>query len=89
VAQTISGWLTRNGCGGTDTTSAVPDLSDDGTSTLDHHYACPAGKEVELLEVIDGGHTWPQGHASSSTVGLTSMDFSANQAILDFFEAHP
>ncbi len=88
VADTISGWATRNGCTTSRTTTSLPDTTNDGTTTLEHHYACPAGKEIVLYEVTGGGHTWPSGYSYSGTVGITSTDFSANHVILDFFDAH-
>jgi polyhydroxybutyrate depolymerase len=89
VPDTIAGWVTRNGCTNTRTTTPLPDSTSDGMTTLHHVYACPAGKEIELYEVTGGGHTWPSGYSYSGTVGPTTTDFSANKVILDFFAAHP
>lgn len=86
VPQTIAFWQAHNGCTGGETVTPVPDTADDGTSSRVHRYDCPKGKEVVLVEILDGGHTWPGG--STTDNGLTSHDFSGSKAILDFFQAH-
>jgi polyhydroxybutyrate depolymerase len=40
------------------------------------------GVDVELYQIIDGGHTWP---GSIFTVGVTNNDFSASKKIWEFF----
>ncbi len=70
-------------------TRLCPNGADDGTSTIQHTYQC-ATAALQLYEVFDGGHTWPDGYQylPAKEIGLTSQDFSANQVILDFFAAH-
>lgn len=51
-------------------------------------YECPAGRDVQLVTVFGGGHTWPGSTFASQIagqVGATTMAVSANQLILDFF----
>jgi polyhydroxybutyrate depolymerase len=88
VLATIAGWLTRNGCGTTRETTMLPDTTRDGTTVLRHVYDCPGDADVELYEVVDGGHSWPSGHAAGSATGMVSTDFSANRVMLEFFAAH-
>ena len=87
VTATLAGWTTRNGCSAGKVTTMLPDTTNDGTTVLRHAYNCPAGSEVELYEVIGGGHTWPSG-SGGANAGTISTDISANQVILDFFAAH-
>jgi polyhydroxybutyrate depolymerase len=43
--------------------------------------------QVGLLAVIGGGHTWPGGiqYLPASLIGRSSRDFSASDAIWEFF----
>ncbi|MFO0671660.1 MAG: hypothetical protein U0235_18855 [Polyangiaceae bacterium] len=88
VPKTLSDWRQRNGCSSTESTTPLPDVAADGTTTTRHDYDCPKGREVVLLEVLGGGHTWPGGYARNGDTGPMSEDFSANHAIVDFFAAH-
>ena len=88
VLDTLAGWTARNGCTHAQVATNLPDTTNDGTTVVKHAYACPAGSEVELYEIIGGGHTWPSGSVQGSTAGVISTDISANQVILDFFAAH-
>ncbi len=88
VRETLEGWAARNGCDAGIVTTALPDTTDDGTAVLRHQYNCPPGHDVELYEVIDGGHTWPGGSQVGDS-GLVSTDISANRVMIEFFEAHP
>ncbi|MFN8040792.1 MAG: hypothetical protein U0Q07_16370 [Acidimicrobiales bacterium] len=78
-------WATRNGCATTTTETAV---AADVTLV---RFACPAGHEVELYRVTDGGHAWP-GSAGSVAIeavtGHTTMGVDATARIWDFFAAH-
>lgn len=90
VDESMAGWATRNGCGGAAGTEALPDAEDDGTTAIRHTWpGCAA--DVELLEVVGGGHTWPRGwsYLSERRIGPTSQDFSVNEEIWAFFAAHP
>jgi polyhydroxybutyrate depolymerase len=48
---------------------------------------CPGGRDVGLIAVTGGGHTWP-GSAPAPSLGPTNEEFSANQVILLFFRGH-
>lgn len=89
IPETISQWVTRNGCTGAPMTTAVPDTTADGTTTQKHVYSCPAGHDVVFYEVTGGGHTWPGGYTRSTNMGVMSTDFSANRTMLDFFDGIP
>jgi polyhydroxybutyrate depolymerase len=82
-------WLDANGCDG-DTTSPVPDASNDGTSTTRHvGRSCDA--DTELWVVDGGGHAWPGGwpYLGRFFIGTVPQDYSATEAIWTFFAAHP
>ena len=51
-------------------------------------YVYPGDAEVRYYRVVGGGHTWPGGTERASTliVGRTSRDFSASEAIREFFK---
>jgi polyhydroxybutyrate depolymerase len=85
--DTLARWAVNNGCDGGVTTSSLPDTISDGTVTRRHEWNC-SGAALELYEVVDGGHTWPNGFSYSSGAGATALDWSANTVILDFFDSH-
>jgi len=89
VADSLAAWRARNGCDPIPSDTPVPDTANDGTTTVHHVWHC-TGASVESFEVTGGGHTWPGGYGyfPVGTIGLTSRDFSANDAMLDFFAAH-
>jgi len=82
VAGTMSGWVTRNGC---DATSEV--TFENGDSVCETWSGCDGGVDVVLCSVDGGGHTWPGG-AVIPSLGKTTMDLIANDAMWDFFQRH-
>lgn len=90
VDASMDGWAERNGCAGDAVATDLPDTVDDGTTTIRHAWpGCAA--DVELLEVVGGGHTWPGGwsYMREGKIGPTALDFSMNEEMWAFFEAHP
>ena len=87
VDASMEGWRQRNGCTDEITTEPVPDTADDGTrATRVRWTGCEAA--VELIRIEGGGHTWPQGfqYFGVDRVGPVSMDFDADDLILEFFD---
>ena len=83
VLQTMSGWATRSGC------SATPrETSKKGDVTCTTYDGCKDGAEVSLCTVTGGGHTWPGGLPVPS-LGYTTTDIVATDAMWDFFMKHP
>ena len=83
VLQTMSGWATRSGC------SATPrETSTKGDVTCTTYDGCTGGAEVNLCTVTGGGHTWPGGLPVPS-LGYTTTNISATDAMWDFFTKHP
>lgn len=84
-------WSQVNGCAEGAVWTDLPDgEEEDGTTTRRATVGgCQAGVEVVLLNIEGGGHTWPGGAPIVLGLGLTALDFSANQVMWDFFRAHP
>ncbi len=83
VPDTFQGWATRDGCTG----KAVSTYKK-GDSSCQTYETCKAGAEVTLCTVQGGGHTWPGG-LPVPTLGYTTTDLSATDAMWTFFKAHP
>lgn len=89
--ETISIFLTRNGC------SDLPELEEladkdpqDGTRVIRQRYTNTGGaKEVVLLKIVGGGHTWPGGwqYLREKWIGKTSKDINACDEIWSFFRS--
>jgi polyhydroxybutyrate depolymerase len=89
----LAAWAKINRCTGSLPNESLPDLDPkDGTTvTRMRRTGCAGGVEVVLDSIKGGGHTWPGGmqYLPERFVGRTSRDLDANQAIWDFFKAHP
>lgn len=66
VAATVDHWAARNGC--TDMRESTYDMGDSHCET---HDACDMGVEVTVCTVEGGGHLWPGGLGSGSTIDAT------------------
>jgi polyhydroxybutyrate depolymerase len=67
--------------------SELPDPVDDGTHTTQQDWpSCEA--PVRLLKIVGGGHAWAGGwqYLGVRTIGPVAQDFSATEALFDFFE---
>jgi polyhydroxybutyrate depolymerase len=83
VLQTMSGWAARSGC------AVTPrETSKTGDVTCTTYDGCQGGAEVNLCTVTGGGHTWPGGLPVPS-LGYTTTNIVATDAMWDFFVAHP
>jgi polyhydroxybutyrate depolymerase len=84
VKQTVANLAKRNGCGAT----PVADQPAPGVERL-RYTACRDNKDVALLTIVDGQHPWPGGiQAKAIERTVPGAQFSASNAILDFFAAH-
>lgn len=89
TAATVNFWVNKNNAA-FHSKRALPDLDPrDGTTTIVQNYQSRGRDMVQFYKVIGGGHTWPGGtqYAPQRSVGNVARDFSANQAIWDFFNA--
>ncbi len=83
VLQTLSGWAGRSGC-----TVTPRETSKKGEVTCVTYDGCKSGAEINLCTVTGGGHTWPGG-VPVPTLGHTTSDIVATDAMWDFFVKHP
>ncbi len=89
---TVQGWAENDGCTLSAESTPLDDRLKDGTTSVVHTFDnCDAGAQVQLVEVKNGGHTWPGGesYAREGAVGKVAQDFAASRFIWDFFAAHP
>jgi polyhydroxybutyrate depolymerase len=83
-------WRKLNGCPEVGETVDLPDVADDGTTAKRTTYGPGReGAEVVLIEIENGGHTWPGKPGAVSLLGKSSGDVKANDLIWEFFEKHP
>lgn len=66
VADTIAHWAAHDGC--TDEAESTYDMGDSHCET---HDSCEGGVEVTVCTVEGGGHLWPGGFGSTSTIVAT------------------
>jgi polyhydroxybutyrate depolymerase len=85
VDDLMTVWTGKNQCPATPVVNPLPDIQQEGSTVEQRIYApCDAGSEVQLLRVINGGHSWPSGSGLNG-VGNTNRDINASQLIWDFF----
>lgn len=87
--EALSKWVSINKCNSTPQLSTLPDIAADGTTITKRAYSDGIdGTQVVGYEVINGGHTWPQGYqyAPALLVGKTSQDMNACEVIWAFFK---
>ncbi|MGE5181380.1 MAG: alpha/beta hydrolase family esterase [Acidobacteriota bacterium] len=83
VADSFAAWGARDGC-----TGDPVETFRNGDSHCATYQQCAGGAEVTLCTVDNGGHTWPGGLPVPS-LGYTTTDLSATDAMWEFFQAHP
>src|SRR6185312_9540613 len=82
VMDSFHGWAMRDGCTG----NAVVTYSQ-GDASCSTYQECAGGADVTLCTIEGGGHTWPGGTPVPS-LGFTSTDINATDAMWTFFSAH-
>jgi len=89
--ETIDKFIGYNQCTVPGVTEAIIDNLNDQTSVeITTYNGCTESKEVVLVKVIGGGHTWPSGaqYLNANLVGVVSSEINASEMILDFFLEH-
>ncbi|MBP9094478.1 esterase [bacterium] len=85
-------WVKANRCQPNPRVIDLPDVDpNDGTRVKYAQFSGGLqGTEVVVYGIEAGGHTWPGGlqYLPEGTVGKTCRDFSASQALWDFFKNH-
>ncbi|MFZ4763876.1 MAG: dienelactone hydrolase family protein [Roseimicrobium sp.] len=90
VEHTIQSWVKANGCKPEPEVVALPDKADDGMKgTRKTWSGGKDGSEVVLIEIENGGHTWPGLKPTVAILGPSTMDISANDLMWEFFQEHP
>jgi len=83
VPDTFAGWGSRDRC-----TGQPVETYRNGDVHCSTYAQCGAGATVTLCTIDNGGHTWPGGMPVPS-LGYTTTDISATDAMWTFFEQHP
>ncbi len=90
VDHTIQSWVKANGCKPEPEVVALPDKADDGMKCTRKTWSGGRdGSEVVLIEIENGGHTWPGQKPIVAMLGPSTMDISANDLMWEFFQKHP
>ncbi|MBV8758505.1 MAG: prolyl oligopeptidase family serine peptidase [Deltaproteobacteria bacterium] len=82
VASTFAGWAQRDHC-----TGDPVETYRNGNASCSTYQHCDGGADVTLCTINGGGHTWPGGTPVPS-LGLTSTDIHATDAMWTFFAQH-
>lgn len=90
VEESIAVWRKINECPEVAIITDFPDKKNDGTTAQKKCYG-PGKDETEviLIEIENGGHTWPGEKSPISLIGKSTLDISANDLMWDFFQKHP
>lgn len=90
VEEAINYWRMENGCMEKSVSRDVPntDTFDETRSERTTWDNCKNKDKIVLVEVINGGHTWPGGRqfTNEKIVGKVSQDFDAAEMIWRFFK---
>jgi len=90
VEHTIQSWVKANGCKPDPEVVAFPDKSEDGMKCTRKTWSGGKdGSEVVLIEIENGGHTWPGNEPIVAMLGKSTKDISANDLMWEFFQKHP
>lgn len=80
VAETIAGWVDRDGC------TAEPVVSyQNGDATCETVDQCEGDASVTLCTIEGGGHCWPGYPCRLGGIGESTTDINANEAMWGLF----
>ncbi len=89
VEFTLNQWIEANGCEKTPSIEPLPDKTDDGMKCTRKIWSGGKdGSEVVLIEIENGGHTWPGMEPPMAMLGKSTKDISANDLMWEFFQKH-
>lgn len=90
VPETIRLFAGAAGCSQAPVVTQCPDVDpDDETTVRVHRYGdCQPGIDVVLVEIVGGGHQWPQHALPFRYLGDATNDIDANEMMWQFFCQH-
>lgn len=83
VADTIKFWVEHNHC------KTDPNTTESGNVTKDIYSNGIDSCEVCLYSIKNGGHVWPGGRRCTFLGDRPNHEFSATEAVTEFFLSHP
>ncbi|MCE9532259.1 MAG: dienelactone hydrolase family protein [Planctomycetes bacterium] len=89
VEDSIRTWVTLNGCDEKPKSDTLSKDGDDMKVRRKFYGGGKNGAEVILVEIEDGGHTWPGMTPPASFMGKSAKNISANDLMWEFFQKHP
>ena len=99
IPEVINFWKNKAGCSEayTEFTFEDIDTNDGSTAKMYTYKDCSSENTIKLIEVENGGHSWPgsevmrnlvAGNSAYSYFLSINFDFDASQVIWDFFKEH-
>ena len=89
LADTVDFWRRTDGCTSQPAVESLPDKSNDGTTVKVTQYRGCRGGEVIFVDVLGGGHTWPDERVQPARIaGRVTHDIDGTQYVWDFFRTH-
>jgi len=87
IDEVIAYWVKYNNCVDSVQLTQIEDIdTNDGCKIEKYSYSnCENKTTIELLKVINGGHTWP---GASKLIGVTNKDINASEEIWNFFSKY-
>lgn len=90
--RTLEFWRDAMGCSGPPASERFDPVRDETAVAITRYARCRGGAIVQRWTVEGGGHSWPgRGGARrdfrARLAGATATEFSATEAIMDFFDA--
>jgi polyhydroxybutyrate depolymerase len=83
--HTVRAWLAANKANPIPRLIPVPDLADDGMTTIRQEYvASETRSPIVVYLITGGGHTWPGSSRAERLLGSSTMDFDANEVMWEF-----
>lgn len=83
VADSVAFWTSFNACAPQPQTNMFEDIQDEIWT------GCSNSTNVELVTIMDGGHSWPGGQSGWPGSDQPTTTISAAQLIWEFFADHP
>jgi len=94
VDETVRTFTKLDGCPDQPREEELPSIATDDSTSVKRFTYGPGkdGSEVVLIEIVGGGHNWPNRPIPpgvQSLLGTVTHQIDANEMIWDFFDKHP